>query len=720
MKLKRLFSGLLVAVSIAAFSALCITVSKAETDGDWLYNEQGYGGCYLYGYAGNDTEVTIPYKVNGIKVDSVQIGKGSDDSKENLKNVKKVTFESGYETMGNNTIPGFENVEELIIPDTVTKIESMAFYKREKLKKVQLSASLKTIGNNAFTECSSLESITIPEGVENIEWGAFSNCSGLNSVSLPQSLKKMGEGVFTGCAGLKDENGMVIIRDRLYYMEVPQGVTEITIPDGIKVLEVHLFESNHSIKKVVIPNSVTKIEGRVFDNCSKLEEVIVPDSVTYIGTYAFYDCYSLTKLTIPSSFEHGLNPFRGCKELQDDQGFVVVNGMLCDYLGKEEKVIVPDGVKEIEQACLFNKSFSEIELPDSLTRIADNVFQKCSNLEKIEIPDSVTEIGTSAFSECVSLSDVKLSKDAKKLGYECFKGTTNLKKLTIPEGVEMIGFGAFRDSGIEELNLPASLKELSYLYLNDGVKVTFNGSPEQWAALNGDKYLPENVELTVLNLMPEPTVTNTPTPTIAEATATPVPEVTDKPEPTFTVTPAPEATASATVTATLTPTPEVTAAPTAVPSVTPEAQPSATVTPAVTVTPVPDTFKVGGNTYKIDGKTVTLVKGAKKAKVNIPATVKYQGKKYKVTAIAAGAFKSNKKIKTVTIGKNIRSIGKKAFYKDSKLGKVIIKTKLLKSSKVDKAAFKGLSKSVVFKVPAGKKKAYTKIIAKSVKRYKIS
>ena len=150
--------------------------------------------------------------------------------------------------------------------------------------------------------------------------------------------------------------------------------------------------------------------------------------------------------------------------------------------------------------------------------------------------------------------------------------------------------------------------------------------------------------------------------------------------------------------------------------------PSANAEPTVAVTTAPaaDIFKVNGNTYKIKGKNATLIKGAKKSKVVIPATVKFNGKKYKVTAIGGSAFKSNKKLKSVTIGKNIKSIGKKAFYKASKLSRVMIKSKLLKSSKVGRYAFKGVSKKVVFKVPAAKRKAYTKIIAKSAKKYTIS
>ena len=42
-----------------------------------------------------------------------------------------------------------------------------------------------------------------------------------------------------------------------------------------------------------------------------------------------------------------------------------------------------------------------------------------------------------------------------------------------------------------------------------------------------------------------------------------------------------------------------------------------------------------------------------KAKVSVPATVKNNKVKYKATKIAAKAFKNNKKLKQITIGKNI-------------------------------------------------------------------
>lgn len=55
------------------------------------------------------------------------------------------------------------------------------------------------------------------------------------------------------------------------------------------------------------------------------------------------------------------------------------------------------------------------------------------------------------------------------------------------------------------------------------------------------------------------------------------------------------------------------------------------------------------------------------ATVSIPATITVNGQPIKVTAIADSAFKGNKKLTTVTIGKNIKTIGKNAFANCAKL-----------------------------------------------------
>lgn len=160
---------------------------------------------------------------------------------------------------------------------------------------------------------------------------------------------------------------------------------------------------------------------------------------------------------------------------------------------------------------------------------------------------------------------------------------------------------------------------------------------------------------------------------------------------------------------------------------------------------------VKGRSYKDDsGKAIYKVTKAhaksgtveykspvnkKATKVIIPATVKIDGISYKVTGISANAFKNNKKLKTITIGKNVKTIGDKAFYKCTaltritipgkvnKIGKqafygckklksITIKTRKLTTKRVGKNAFKGIYKKAKIKVPKTKLKAYKSLLVK--------
>ena len=119
--------------------------------------------------------------------------------------------------------------------------------------------------------------------------------------------------------------------------------------------------------------------------------------------------------------------------------------------------------------------------------------------------------------------------------------------------------------------------------------------------------------------------------------------------------------------------------------------------------------------YKITSKskkTVLYVKPVKKdiISVTIPSSIKLNGKRYKVTGIAANAFKNCKKLKKITIGINVNNIGKKAFYGCSNLKTIKIKTSKLVNRRIGKQAFKGINKKAVIKVPRKQLKAYKKLL----------
>ena len=129
-------------------------------------------------------------------------------------------------------------------------------------------------------------------------------------------------------------------------------------------------------------------------------------------------------------------------------------------------------------------------------------------------------------------------------------------------------------------------------------------------------------------------------------------------------------------------------------------------------------------TYKVTGKDTVEVKsitakGKAKKSVKIFDKIKASGKTWKVTGVAANALKGNKKMESLTIGKNVKKIGKNAFANCRKLKKVTVKSK--KINTIGKNAFKNINKKATVKVPKAQKKKYAKLLnkAKLSKKVKI-
>lgn len=121
--------------------------------------------------------------------------------------------------------------------------------------------------------------------------------------------------------------------------------------------------------------------------------------------------------------------------------------------------------------------------------------------------------------------------------------------------------------------------------------------------------------------------------------------------------------------------------------------------------------------YKItkSGKEVSYMSpvGTRKT-IRIPATVKRGGITYKVTGIAKKAFSKNTVVTKVTIGKNVKTIGKYAFSRTGNLKSLTIKTTKLDTGSVADKAFSKAGfysyKSLVVTVPSSKKDAYVTLL----------
>jgi len=156
--------------------------------------------------------------------------------------------------------------------------------------------------------------------------------------------------------------------------------------------------------------------------------------------------------------------------------------------------------------------------------------------------------------------------------------------------------------------------------------------------------------------IPKLTVTATPTP-VATATTSPTPTVA------ATATPTPTAAATATPAPTLAE--EATATPTATPAPAVAAEEPMAETPAATDAKI---VTAKSYVYKIDQANTASLQAVnpKDKNISVPASIKVDGKSYKVTKINANAFRSSK-VQNVTLGKNVKTIESQAFINCKKL-----------------------------------------------------
>ena len=116
------------------------------------------------------------------------------------------------------------------------------------------------------------------------------------------------------------------------------------------------------------------------------------------------------------------------------------------------------------------------------------------------------------------------------------------------------------------------------------------------------------------------------------------------------------------------------------------------------------------NAYEVEYKAP---KNKKQTKIVVPDTIKINGVTYKVTSIAKNAFKNNKKLKTVTVGKNVSKMGANVFTGCKKLKTITIKSTKLTAKTLSKSTFKGITKAKTIKVPKKKLSTYKKLFKSS-------
>jgi|GEM_PF-1580330 len=163
----------------------------------------------------------------------------------------------------------------------------------------------------------------------------------------------------------------------------------------------------------------------------------------------------------------------------------------------KDGTLVITGTGEMEDILLstwtpwysYRGEIVDIKIQDGVTRIGDNAFASCYELENIEIPDSVTSIGKAAFDECVGLKNIEIPNSVITMGDYVFFRCYNLMNMKVPNGVTSIGKYAFAECyDLEQIIIPGTVESVGeslFKSLSSLNKVFYFGSEEEWETIEG-------------------------------------------------------------------------------------------------------------------------------------------------------------------------------------------------------------------------------------------
>lgn len=221
-------------------------------------------------------------------------------------------------------------------------------------------------------------------------------------------------------------------------------------------LSVSPFHELRKIKRIELSKGFQEIDSYGFSQMDFLQQIILPDTIEQIGDYAFLFTSSLKEIALPSSIQEiGIATFAF-------SGIQRIKWPPLDYVPKFtfdhsslEEIILPNGIKRLEENSFCSCQLKEIQISNSVTRIEQGAFEKCTNLEKVRFPTSLAKLDDCVFKDCTRLTELILPNSLKRIGKSCFENCTSLKRVALPAMLTHIGPDAFKDcTTLSELWVP--------------------------------------------------------------------------------------------------------------------------------------------------------------------------------------------------------------------------------------------------------------------------
>ena len=383
------------------------------------------------------------------------------------------------------------NITSVVIPNSVTTIESSAFASCEALATVTIGSGVTFIGYDAFYYCWAVTDVYISADPNALTWEE-GDCDDFNSDgntvchvddAAPWVAK------FSGIVNMKfrDANttpfsysydeathtltisgteAMLASQSNRPWGSYASEIENVVIEDGVPNIGRYAFSGCSSLTSVTIPSSVLAIGRYSFVGCRNLTSIDIPGNVRLIGRQAFENCYGLTSIDIPASVTTiEDNVFNACSNLiainvaSDNPAYKSIRGVLFSEDGKMliccpvgmTSYVIEEGVESIDMYAFSSCSkLSSVTFPSSLTYIGRQAFSYCTALTSIVLPDNLSYIDTEAFLYCTDLTTVTLGNAVNVLYDNTFRYCSNLSVVNIGRNLSEIKTEAF--SGCSSLS----------------------------------------------------------------------------------------------------------------------------------------------------------------------------------------------------------------------------------------------------------------------------
>lgn len=285
------------------------------------------------------------------------------------------------------TVENWSDVVELTISGHLNASDMAYFSRLQNMTKLDISK----VDASSFSGCSGLpllKEVVLPQSVTKIEDNSFKNCTSLSTVNLDK-IEEIGNSAFYDCTNL---TGNLILTNlktlgirafaECYNISSIEMPVVMKIGDGAFNME---YRDESKLVNVTMPN-VLSIGYSAFAGCSKLESVYIPkciylggdllDSSNSTNGYCFSCCSNLSAVTLSGDLEYiPANTFEstGLKSIK-----------------------LPSNLKAIGAYAFNNSPLSEISIPEGVKTIGAKAFS-CP-LQTITLPSTVESIGKDAFS----------------------------------------------------------------------------------------------------------------------------------------------------------------------------------------------------------------------------------------------------------------------------------------------------------------------------------